>query len=546
MGDARTARGHRTGLAHGTLRRLSARLGRERTPAPATCLIVTSRHRLWQRYGPEGVQAVEQAVGDLAEAMAGRGLTGTLVYVDDSALLTRLGVLPADPGQAAPVARVIRDLAARLAASGERVRYVLILGGHEVVPFDRPENPSPDDEDALYSDHVYAVDAGQPLHPVRAVGRIPDAGLDLLLQTIRACAAEHRRRAPGRPPPASGAVVGYSASVWKRAARGVFAVLGEPSGLRLSPPLTHAEAPGRQAAGVALGYYNLHGLVDSAHWFGQRDPIFAADFEPYPVALRPEDIGPAAGALVFSEACFGAHLNGRAVHDSIALTGLRAGATAFVGATGVAYGGLDDRLVAADLLAHRFWEGVLAGLPVGAALARAKGCLAGEAIARQGYLDAEDEKAIANFVLYGDPSLHYPTPSRRAEDAARLDWLGGAVESAGPAGMVGIPPARPRSAAEVPAERLSAGDTQALAAHVRQAVARRLPEFDAEDVAVALAPASAGGIAKSGGGEPSRAADRLIVTLRRSVATSEGSRCQSVLRATVDPRGHIRKLTLSR
>lgn len=543
MVDARTGLGQRRD--RGTLRRLSARLGRGPGPQPATCLILASRHRLWQRYGPEGVQAVEQAVGDLAEAMARNAVTGTLIFTDGSPLLTRLGVLPAEAGQAAPVARMIRDVSARLAAAGERVRYVLILGGHDVVPFDRPANPSPDDEDALFSDHAYAVDAAEPWRPVRAVGRIPDAGLDVLLDTIRACAAVHHRRAQGAGSPSALSTVGFSASVWKRAARGVFAVLGDPAGLRLSPPLTHAEAPGREAAGFARAYYNLHGLVDSAHWFGQRDPFFPADFDPYPVALRPEDMAPAPGALVFSEACFGAHLSGRAVHDSIALSSLRAGATAFVGATGVAYGGLDGRLVAADLLAHRFWEGVLAGLPVGAALVRAKGLLAGEALARQGYLDAEDEKAIANFVLFGDPSLAYQSPSRRAEDTAWEDGFGSAVESAGPAGMVGIPPVRPRSTADADVDRLGSRDTRDLAAHVRKTIARQLPEFAADDVAMALAPARACGVAKSGG-EPSRAAGRLVVTLRRSVATSEGSRCQSVLRATVDPRGHIRKLTLSR
>lgn len=386
-------------------------------PASEGMLILASRHRLWQRYGPDGVFAVERAVGELVDALALRGLGGTLVYTDDSPILARLAILPPDPDRPESVARLVRQVAARLGEGGERLRYVLILGDDGVVPFDRPENPVPDDEGPLASDQIYAADPDAPLRPLRAVGRIPDAGLGLLVGALHAAAEAHRRLAATARPRAEGAF-GYSASVWKRAARGVFAALGDPARLRLSPPLALGEAPRPGAGGPRLHYYNLHGLVDSPDWFGQRDPAFPADYDPFPVALRPSDLAPAPGSLVFSEACYGAHLAGRAVRDSIALTALAQGVTGLVGATGVAYGGLDGRLVAADLLAYRFWRALAAGKAAGEALAQAKRELVAEAMARQGYLDAEDEKAVLNFVLYGDPSLCYAAPSSLAEDAA--------------------------------------------------------------------------------------------------------------------------------
>lgn len=549
----------------GTSRASSASQRPAAAPGIPTMLVVTSRQRLWQRYGPAGLGAVEAAVGDLVEAVAARGRGAVLVYADDSPLLARLGVLPAETGQPAEVARVVRQTSARLAGLGEPVTDVLLLGDDGVVPFDRPANPSPDDEGELYSDQVYATEAAEPLRPVRAVGRLPDGGIEILLAGLRAAAAAHQRLAAGRPLPLALEAFGYSASVWKQAARSVFAAIGKPTGLRLSPPLTHREAPRPGSEGPRFRYFNLHGLVDSPSWFGQRDPAFPADYDPFPVALVPEDLVGAPGSLIFSEACYGAHLAGRAVHDSIALSSLAGGATAFLGATGVAYGGLDGRLVAADLLAYRFWEAILAGASVGRALSEAKWALVGEAQARQGYVDAEDEKAVANFVLYGDPSLVYHLPSPfapAAEPGAGGGPASGAVESAGPVDLVGISPVRPLS----PPGAKSTGGSEAGAgsadpagssvrsralAHdleqaVRQAVSRRLPEFATEDVRIELAAAPRRVWAKGAFVAADPALGPWVVTLAKSACTGEGPLCREVLRVTVDGRGNIRKLALSR
>ncbi len=146
-------------------------------------------------------------------------------------------------------------------------------------------------------------------------------------------------------------------------------------------------------------------------WFGQRDPTEPAGGDDFPLALRPEDIGaPAANGhsqpvplVVFSEACYGAHIPDKTVDQSISLKFIASGARAFVGSTCISYGSISTPLIAADLLGRAFWSYVREGFPTGEALRRAKVYLAREMHSRQGYLDGEDQKTLISFVLFGDP-----------------------------------------------------------------------------------------------------------------------------------------------
>jgi hypothetical protein len=232
------------------------------------------------------------------------------------------------------------------------------------------------------------------------------------------------------------------------------------------------------------------------------------------------------------------------VDDSVALSCLAGGSTAFVGATGVAYGGLDGPLVAADLLAQRFWRRLSAGADAGSALARAKAELASEALAQHGYVDAEEEKAVHNFVLYGDPSLTCPSPSMWAEDAAS-DGRAGPVEWAGPAAMVGTSPVRPQFSSAKAASPGGGPAPAGLVDAVRLAVARRLPDFGSGDVQVATSPLDRGrpGVAHDPSCEGPR---RMVVTLTKSIPTAAGPARPAVVRVTVDANGAIRRLAVSR
>jgi hypothetical protein len=156
-----------------------------------------------------------------------------------------------------------------------------------------------------------------------------------------------------------------------------------------------------------LGYFNLHGLPDSEEWYGQRDPATPGEGPDFPIALHPEDIAGLKGLgiphVVFSEACYGAHIQGKTTDQSIALRFLESGSLAVVGSTATSYGSITTPLIAADLLGKVFWTYLNDGQPAGEALRRAKIALAREMHRRQGYLDGEDQKTLISFILYGDP-----------------------------------------------------------------------------------------------------------------------------------------------
>jgi hypothetical protein len=121
--------------------------------------------------------------------------------------------------------------------------------------------------------------------------------------------------------------------------------------------------------------------------------------------MRPEDIrnGGSAPRLVFTEACYGANISGKGVEDAISLKFLASGTQAVVGSTCISYGSLSTPLSSADLLGRVFWDLLQEGFTAGESLRRAKIHLTREMNQRQGFLDAEDQKTLISFVLFGDP-----------------------------------------------------------------------------------------------------------------------------------------------
>jgi hypothetical protein len=169
-------------------------------------------------------------------------------------------------------------------------------------------------------------------------------------------------------------------------------------------------------------------LVDAVEWYGQSEAISQEPASPgeaggtsldYPVALRPQDIVNSGHApeVVFSEACYGAHILGKTVEEAIALKFIQSGSQAVVGSTCTAYGSINTPLTAADFLGHAFWNALKQGSPAGEALRRAKFSLAREMHRRQGFLDGEDQKTLISFVLYGDPLAQPLGQIRQAKGA---------------------------------------------------------------------------------------------------------------------------------
>ncbi len=404
-------------------------------------LIISSKRALTKKYGGLGFDQLDADLRDLKEAIeagsrynsgselrAYTDLEALIVYVDDEGSLTRFGLQPVDAANPWQVKRLVDSVDAQLREQGKEVRYLLIVGGDGIVPFHRLPNPVDDQDSNVPSDNPYASRDAVYLIPDRAVGRMPDGeteGVGFLHTLIRISVEAHRRRSvskgllssmsgvlnriihpgSGLNPYEGDRGLGYSASIWRKASRAVFHVIGDDVRLRTCPPLTYE---GFQVVEPPhFSYFNLHGIEDGPNWYGQRDVLFPADYPLFPLALRPQDpsINKHANAVVFTEACYGANILGKDECDSIALSLMGVGALAVVGSTKVSYGSIAPPLLGADLMGKHFWEGLQAHLTVGEALQHAKVAMANDMQERQGYLDDEDQKALISFVLYGDPSL---------------------------------------------------------------------------------------------------------------------------------------------
>ncbi len=341
------------------LDRMAAKIGSSHGPkdedgrVPAY-IVLSSRTRLSQQFGEDRFRRVDEAVMTLVEAVRRRrGWTAYRVYIDDPNVLLPFGLSPADPGNAWQIKLRLADLDHALAARGEMIGAVLILGGGAIVPFHLLPNPTDDDDQAVPSDNPYSTTDENYFIPEWPVGRFPvDKDADFLVRLLRATIFEHLSAL--QPPNLitrlhewlatvqTGLIglpqrsIGYSASIWRRSSLAVYRTIGEPRWMVTSPPAEAGSLPAQVFKPARLSYFNLHGLEDSPEWFGQRDPARdPAGATEFPVALRPQDIvnGGRAPRVVFTEACYGANALGKDAESSMSLKFLDSGSRAVVGST---------------------------------------------------------------------------------------------------------------------------------------------------------------------------------------------------------------------
>ncbi|MCH7662541.1 MAG: hypothetical protein IH859_01560 [Chloroflexi bacterium] len=387
-------------------------------------VILATQHGLIKKYGAEESANIVEVLDELATATSALPRWNAVVaYADEADNAHRLGVTPVKPNDPWAIKNYLVDLDESLLRTGQMIGAVLIVGGGDVVPFHMLPNPVDDLDDEVPSDNPYATLDEDYFIPSWPVGRMPGgAGNDAtqLLKGLRQIITARESESRGRSwfVRAARRILslfrirrrlktnfGYSAQIWQRASHAVFRIIGERRAMAISPPADAEELPRRAQQRLDLGYYNLHGLADSGEWYGQRDPMESQDGPDYPVALRPQDVVNSGRApqIVFSEACYGAHIQGKTVDSALSLKFLSAGTKVMVGSTCTSYGSIASPLIAADLLGQAFWKLLKEGYPAGEALRRAKIHLAREMHKRQGYLDGEDQKTLIQFVLYGDP-----------------------------------------------------------------------------------------------------------------------------------------------
>lgn len=425
-------------------------------------VVFTLRGRLEKVYGESLATLIQDEMRRLASTIARkRGWGGRLFIPDDPQNIKELGIKAPRPGDAWELKLALADLDAELGKKGEMIGALLIVGGPEIVPYHHLPNPLEDPDLDVPSDNPYATRDENYFIPEWPVGRLPggsDGNPGLLLAALRRFTAHHAEMSKGTPwyrqivqlltgwiRPGRRALrrsFGYSAAIWQQAAASVFSKIGEPEDMYISPPcglvgdsledyLDDLDFGGRSNEKIptpigTVGYFNLHGVVDAVEWFGHRDPLRPSEAPEFPIALRPQDLhsaplGKQGGfpELVFSEACYGAHVEGKTVENSLALRFLEAGTLALVGSTCMSYGSIMGSLSAADLLAQAFWRFSQEGFPAGEALRLAKIEMIKQMDQEQGYLDGQDQKTLLSFILFGDPLAQPLKNSRQRKSVVR-------------------------------------------------------------------------------------------------------------------------------
>jgi len=565
-------------------------------------VVLTVRSKLQAIYGFRAAAILESEMNLLVQAVRDRrGWGAMLFFADDPVHARTLEIKPARLDDPWELKLALADLDAALEKRGQRIGAVLIVGGPEVVPFHHLPNPVDDQDVDVPSDNPYATRTENYFVPEWPVGRLPggageDAGL--LVSALRHIRLQHAA-APNsgkntlRTPWFKQCIqllkgffsifthgrvhnIGYSAAVWQKMAALVFSPIGNANKLHISPPLGiyglptdgMTNNPDAQAGeGIPslvgrLGYFNLHGMVDAAEWFGQRDLLDLSHGPDFPVALRPQDIGANLKSdeegltlresrksrlhlqeipqIVFTEACYGLHVQGRKLDEAISLKFLEAGSLAVAGSTCMAYGSIAEPLTAADLLGHAYWTFLKQGMTAGEALRHAKIYLAGEMDRRQGYLDGEDQKTLISFVLYGDP-LAQPVANGRAPKSIRyLDQPLGDLKTVCDRVLT------PGSPMPVPKDVL---------ASVKNVVAQYLPGMSDAQLAFSQEREQCNGKehacptsqleGKQEKSPSDRKVSRRLVLLSKHVTRSEGVHPQYA-RLTLDEKGKLVKLVVSR
>ncbi|MGC8872841.1 MAG: tetratricopeptide repeat protein, partial [Chloroflexia bacterium] len=513
-------------------------------------VILAWEEGLKERFGAAALARIDDALRSLVRAVEHHGIAARVVYLDRPPYPE---MARPDPQRPQEIKEFLDALDRRLHEEQLDFHYLLLIGGDDLLPFARLPNPTDDADETVPSDNLYASRDPTYLIPERAVGRLPDGGRptpELLLQLLEQSAARLSGAQPAlsrpgcltawlpRPQAKANPArrFGLSAQVWAQASEEVFRRLPGDAPLRLCPPTCRDAIVPAWLAETPYAYFNLHGAAESPNWYGQRDVTVPGEGPLMPVAFSPQQIpsGQVEGIVVYSEACYGAHILGKDAQSSIALRFLSEGALGVVGSTVISYGVAAPPLGAADLLGVFFWQHVLAGEPLGEALLQAKIDFTREMYQQQGYLDGDDMKTLLEFVLYGDPlaALASPVPLAVAHTVTR---------STAPASP---PVLCAKHAAPVAPHQLS----EELVERVRRSLTWLHRGEAVTEMDVALRSTCPGGgctgacVQRKGSGSSIEA---LVFTSRRELRTADGALLPQVARVVVDSRGRIVKMAVT-
>lgn len=300
-------------------------------------------------------------------------------------------------------------------------KYVFILGNEEVLDVVRWENGAGDVDKFVEGDFAYTTltidspwsDCNYDLSNTVGVGRLPTYEGE----SFRSFASYFENAIKNVGAMTRIIPYGLSALVWEEESNYAF----RPTSTRavaVSPNVTTDRVKSYLGLESNLLYFNLHGSDQTRFWYGQNDNSYPEAFEPSVL----QDLNRAYAIGV--EACYGArYLGGLKPQDSILLTALENRCISFLGSSRIAYGTSQPTGSCADLVVGAYIHGLAQGHSAGDAYLNGICALVGS-----GDLDDTAAKTLAEFSLYGDPSVHMgerARPGRSPAEKANTATTGG-------------------------------------------------------------------------------------------------------------------------
>lgn len=364
-------------------------------------VVIANRSGMTSKYGSSGVADIYAALQTMIAADQVRGLLTVVVDIDDAVQLLPFATAPIINGADQPGAKRVVDAIDTAIAPD----YFLLLDGPDVIPQIKllPVAGLNDGDTDIPSDLPYASAAPFSYSPndylavTRVVGRLPmpvgstDAvGFVKLIETCSSHVPQ--------PASAYNTYFAISTDTWKTSTQlNLSALFGSHAGLSVSPVAGHSVIDA--SLGAMTHIINCHGATNDPRFYGQQAKSF-------PIAMHSAQVAPFVmkGTIVAAECCFGAEL----YDPSLAAAGvapmsvmyLLGGAAAYVGSTNIAYGPFNTN-GQADLMAQFFIDAVLKGASTGRAMLQARQRF----VSSQKMADPTNMKTLAQFVLYGDPSI---------------------------------------------------------------------------------------------------------------------------------------------
>lgn len=363
-------------------------------------VVISNLSALQKKYGAPGATAIKAALARLIAADLARGLQTQVVEIDNAAQMTAFGaaVVVSETDQRG--AKTAVDAICKAVLPD----YLLLLDGPDVIPHIELNRITgiTDSDASVPSDLPYASaapfsrTANAYLAVTRVVGRLPvppgTTDENILIQLIDISIAH-----ASRPAENHAAFFAISCDVWRVSTQlSLSNLFGTHMGMHVAPNDTHTRIDPNLTR--LTHFINCHGASNDWRFYGQGAGR-------YPVAMESNGVAGhlASGVIVAAECCYGAQLYNHVLAgwpQPICMTYLRGGAAAFVGSTNIAYGPPAAN-GEADLICQFFLEEALKGASTGRAMLQARQRF----VAGQVMSVATNLKTLAQFVLYGDPSL---------------------------------------------------------------------------------------------------------------------------------------------